>query len=65
MGYFNKEKYKFEVYKDTKKELRFRMKAPNGEIILVSEGYKNLDGLKDTLEVIKKFSNKAEIVWEL
>jgi len=30
---------KFEVYKDAAGEFRFRLKAPNGEIIAVSEGY--------------------------
>lgn len=29
----------FEVYKDSKGENRFRLKAPNNEIILASEGY--------------------------
>ncbi len=31
---------KFEVYTDKKAETRFRLKASNGQIILVSEGYK-------------------------
>jgi len=31
---------KFEVYKDGKGEYRFRLKASNGEIIAVGEGYK-------------------------
>lgn len=31
---------KFELYKDKGGEFRFRLKAGNGEIILVSEGYK-------------------------
>ncbi|WP_353476757.1 YegP family protein (plasmid) [Salipiger sp. H15] len=30
---------KFELYKDKAGEFRFRLKAGNGEIILVSEGY--------------------------
>ena len=32
---------KFEMYKDKAGEYRFRLKARNGEIIAVSEGYKN------------------------
>ena len=35
---------KFEVYKDTKNEWRFRLIAGNGEIIAVSEGYKTKQG---------------------
>lgn len=31
---------KFELYKDKKGEFRFRLKAGNGQILLVSEGYK-------------------------
>ena len=30
---------KFEIYQDAKSEYRFRLKAGNGQIILVSEGY--------------------------
>lgn len=30
---------KFEIFKDTAAEFRFRLKAKNGEIILTSEGY--------------------------
>lgn len=29
----------FEIYKDTKHEWRWRLKAKNGKIIAVSEGY--------------------------
>jgi hypothetical protein len=32
--------YKFEVYKDKRVEVRFRFKAPNGENMFSSEGYK-------------------------
>ncbi len=32
---------KFEVYRDTKGEYRFRLKAANGETILSGEGYTN------------------------
>lgn len=31
---------KFELYTDTAGQFRFRLKAANGEIILVSEAYK-------------------------
>jgi uncharacterized protein YegP (UPF0339 family) len=61
MGFFKKENYWFEIFKDKEEELRFRMRAPNNEIILTSESYKSIYSLEDTIEVIKKFSNKAEI----
>lgn len=37
---------KFEVYLDKAGEFRFRLKAGNGEIILVSEGYAAKEGCK-------------------
>ena len=41
---------KFELYKDTSDEYRFRLKASNGEIILVSEGYVNKAGAENGIE---------------
>ena len=32
---------KFELYTDRRGEYRFRLKAGNGEVIAVSEGYKS------------------------
>lgn len=53
---------KFEIYKDTKGEFRFRLKAPNGEIIAVSEGYTQVAGSKNGIESVKKNAPIAEIV---
>ena len=40
---FAEEKHpKFEIYKDKAGEFRFRLKAKNGQIIAVSEGYKKM-----------------------
>ena len=39
-GFVQEKNPKFEVYADKKGEFRFRLKAKNGEIILVGEGYK-------------------------
>lgn len=61
MGWFNKGIYKFEVFQDDKQEFRFRMKAPNGEIILASEGYKTLSSVYDTLNVIMRNARRADI----
>lgn len=35
---------KFVIYKDKKGEWRFNLKARNGKIIAISEGYKKRDG---------------------
>ena len=45
---------KFEIYKDKKGELRFRLKASNGEMILASEGYKTLSSCKNGIASVQK-----------
>ena len=55
---------KFEVYKDKKGEFRFRLKARNGEVIAVSEGYKAKPSCLNGLESVKKNAPDAEIVKE-
>ena len=44
---------KFELYKDTSGEYRFRLKAGNGEIILVSEGYEAKAGAENGIDSVK------------
>ena len=52
---FAKQKHpKFEVYNDKKGEFRFRLKATNGQIIAVSEGYKAISGCLNGIESVKK-----------
>ena len=52
---FEKQKHpKFEVYNDKKGEFRFRLKATNGQIIAVSEGYKAISGCLNGIESVKK-----------
>ena len=53
---------KFEVYLDKAGEYRFRLKATNGEIIAVSEGYTALAGCNNGIESVKKNAPEAEIV---
>lgn len=55
---------KFEVYKDKAGEFRFRLKATNGQIIAVGEGYKALAGCLKGIESIKKNAVDAKIVVE-
>ncbi|MGG7577774.1 YegP family protein [Rhizobium sp. Nf11,1] len=54
--------YKFEVYKDKSGEFRFRFKAPNGETMFSSEGYKAKASALNAIESIKKNTSGAEIV---
>lgn len=53
---------KFEMYTDKAGEFRFRLKAKNGEIIAVSEGYKAKANCKNGIESVKKNAPDAEIV---
>ncbi len=55
---------KFEVYTDKAGEYRFRLKARNGEIIAVSEGYKKKDSCMNGIESVRKNAPEAEIVDE-
>ena len=52
---------KFEMYVDKAGEYRFRLKAKNGEVIAVSEGYKAKDSCENGIESVKKNAPEAEI----
>jgi uncharacterized protein len=45
---------KYEVYRDTSGEYRFRLKASNGEIIAQSEGYTSKEGCLNGIAVLKE-----------
>ncbi|HEX9261936.1 MAG TPA: DUF1508 domain-containing protein [Candidatus Bathyarchaeia archaeon] len=45
---------KYQIFKDTANEFRFRLKAPNGEIIAQSEGYGTKDACLNGIEVVKR-----------
>ena len=53
---------KFEIYKDKAGEFRFRLKARNGEIIAVSEGYKALASCTNGIESVTKNAVDAVVV---
>ena len=55
---------KFEMYQDKAGEFRFRLKARNGEIIGVSEGYTSKANCVNGVESVKKNAADAEIVEE-
>ena len=53
---------KFEIFKDNKKEFRWRLKASNGLIIATSgEGYVAKADCEHGLELVKKEAAKAEV----
>lgn len=45
---------KFEIYADKAGEFRFRLKATNGQIIAVSEGYKAMASCLNGIESVRK-----------
>ena len=53
-GYATEKHPKFEVYADKAGEYRFRLKASNGQIIAVSEGYKALKSCLNGIASVKK-----------
>ncbi len=54
---------KFELYEDKAGEFRFRLKARNGQIIAVSEGYKTKAACENGIESVKKNAD-GEIIEE-
>ncbi len=55
---------KFEIYQDKAGEYRFRLKARNGQIIAVSEGYKALDSCLNGIASVRKNApgSKVEVL---
>ena len=61
-GYAAEKHPKFEVYTDKAGEFRFRLKATNGQIIAVSEGYKAMASCMNGIESVKKNAVDAPVV---
>lgn len=49
---------KFEIYRDKAGEFRYRLKAPNGQTLLTSEGYRSKSACLNAVESVKKNSPK-------
>lgn len=59
---FEKVKHpKFEMYADKKGDFRFRLKATNGEIIAVGEGYSSKAACKNGIESVRKNAAEGKI----
>ncbi|MBQ8590150.1 MAG: YegP family protein [Firmicutes bacterium] len=63
-GYAEEKHPKFEVYADKAGEFRFRLKATNGQVIAVGEGYKAKASCLNGIESVKNNAPDAEIVEE-
>ncbi|WP_082088989.1 YegP family protein [Methanosarcina siciliae] len=53
---------KFEVYLDEDGKYRFRLRARNGQIIAVSQGYKSEEGCIKGIQSVKENAQNARIV---
>jgi len=49
----------FEVYKDVTGKFRFRLKAPNNQIVAVSEGYETKTSCINGVKAVRKYSGAA------
>ncbi len=63
-GYATEKNPKFEIYQDKAGEYRFRLKAGNGQVIAVGEGYTTLANCKNGVESVKKNAPDADVVEE-
>ena len=63
-GWENQTHPKFELYEDKGGEYRFRLKARNGEIIAVSQGYGTRANCLNGIESVRRNAPDAEIVEE-
>jgi hypothetical protein len=54
--------YTFEIYRDKSGETRFRFKAPNGQSMFASQGYKQKASALRAIESIQKNAAEAEVV---
>ena len=53
---------KFELYTDKSGEYRFRLKAGNGEVIAVSEGYSSKSAALNGIDSVRRTAADAEVV---
>lgn len=60
-GYVKQKCPKFEVYVDKKGEYRFRLKAINGQIIAVSEGYVKIASCMNGIDSVRKNAVDAPV----
>ena len=63
-GYAVEKQPKVEVITDKAGEFRFRLKATNGQVIAVSEGYKAIASCLNGIESVKKNAPEAAVVEE-
>jgi len=53
--------YAFQIYEDNRGETRFRFKAPNGQVMFSSQGYKRKSSAMKAIASIQKNAAAADI----
>ncbi len=53
---------KFDLYTDKSGEYRFRLKAGNGEVIAISEGYSSKSAALKGIDSVRRNAADAEVV---
>jgi uncharacterized protein YegP (UPF0339 family) len=53
---------KFEIYKDSSNNFRFRLKAGNGEIVATGEAYESKSAAKDGTGAVQRAATGATVV---
>ena len=53
---------KFEIFKDATSEFRFRLVAPNGEIVAASQGYNAKVSCVEGVDSLRRYSSGAALV---
>lgn len=64
-GYEEMKHPKFELYKDKSEQFRFRLKARNGEVIVVSEAYTTKANCKNGIASVIKNVVDAQVIEEI
>ena len=63
-GFEKQKNPKFEIYADKAGEFRFRLKAKNGQIIAVGEGYKQMKSCQNGIASIRKNADSPTFIEE-
>lgn len=53
---------KFELYEDKSGQYRFRLKAANGLVVAVGEGYATKEGAIAGTEAVQRAANAAQLI---
>jgi uncharacterized protein YegP (UPF0339 family) len=55
-------KYRFEIYRDSRREYRWRFRAPNNQITAISgEGYTTKQSCQHSIDLVKEHAPTAPV----